>query len=459
MADNSSKYQTKKGKSKRFRLLITGLVSLIVILIILKSTGVIGKDDILKVEVSKVEKRTIIETVTANGKLRPEKEVSISSDVSGEIIELNVKDGDKVKKGDLLARIKPDEYQSSLADAIAAYNSSLANLENAKATFTQTKALLIQSETQYKRYKALKEKNAISDIEFERIESEYLTAVAQNESAKQGVETAKYSIIRAKANQEKAQENLLKTSIFAPIDGIITVLNKELGERVVGTGLMEGTLILKLADLSKMEVNVDVNENDIINIEYGDTAVIDVDAFPEQKFKGIVTEIANSSKDGANISEQITTFEVKIRILESSYMKLIDTSKNVSTPFRPGMSAMVDIRTKVENGILCVPILAVTARNLKEELNKVEKKNKESQDLNETENFEDKEEVVFIFKDNKAIIQPVKIGIQDDYYIQITEGLEEGQEIISGPYNVVLKILKDGKIVNRKDENSINKYD
>ncbi len=448
------KYQTKTGKNKNLIYLAAGLIIIIVLLVILKSAGVIGESNEIEVETDTAKRRTIIETITASGKLMPEKEVAISADVSGEIIELNVKEGQRVEKGDLLLRIKPDEYVSSLQDARAAYNSSMASLENSKANYAKMKALFKQSEKSYERYKQLKEKDAVSETDFERIETEYLTANANMESAKKGVETAKYSIVRANANVAKAEENLKKTSIYAPIDGIITVLNNELGERVVGTGLMQGSVILKVADLSVMVVKVDVNENDIIRLEIGDTADIEVDAFLNEKFNGVVTEIANSSKQETNLTEQITTFEVKIRLIEKSYKHLLKKDKVISTPFRPGMSAMVDIRTKAAENVVCVPILAVTTRSLKDIRGKDNEDEKEENSNNKVEDDPSlKKEVVFVVDKGKAIQTPVTIGIQDDYYIEITDGLEEGTQVVSGPYSVVSRILRDKQNIKEKKNN------
>lgn len=436
----------KRKSNKLFIWAAVAMVAIIVLLIILSKTGVIGDSNMIEVETDIVGKRSISEVITASGKLRPEKELSISSDVPGEIIELFVKEGDRVSKGDLLLRIKPDEFKSSVDEAIAAYNSSLAGLENAKANLEQSAAYLDKSKTLFDRYVVLKEKNAVSDTEFERIESEYLGAKAQYESAKQGVETAKYSIVSAAARKQKSFESLNKTSIYAPIDGIVTRLNNQEGEKVVGTAQMAGTVILRLADLSQMVVNIDVNENDIIRISIGDTADIEVDAFLNEKFKGIVTEIANSSKDVIGGGDQITTFDIKVKLLESSYAHLIDKNKVVQTPFRPGMSAMVDLHTSKAIGVISVPILAVTTRFIDPEGDEIEGRKKKDEDEN------NKKEVVFLYKEGKTEMTQVEIGIQDDYYIEISSGLEEGQEVVSGPYSIVSKILKDGQSVKKKDK-------
>lgn len=427
----------KKKRNKLYRRVVAVTILLIIFLLILKKTGVIGDSNSIEVEVEKVQLRTIIETITASGKLRPEREVTISSDVSGEIIELYFKEGDKVKKGDLLLRIKPDEYQSMKEDAEATYNSSIANLENSKAQLLQSEASFKLSKASYNRYLILKEKNAVSAADFDRIESEYITSKAQVEATRQRVIGAKYSMKSSEARLKKAKENLKKTTIYSPMDGIITVQNNEVGERVVGTAQMQGTAIMKIADLNIMEVWVDVNENDIIRISKGDTAEIEVDAFPDEKFKGLVTEIANSSKEDRTAVDQITTFEIKIKILEKSYEHLIDTTKIITTPFRPGMSSMVDIRTKQVDNVLSVPILSVTTR-----------KNKDIK--NDTSIAkEEMKEVVFVYKESKVQIKKVKIGIQDDYFIQIIEGVDSNDLVVSGPFSIVSKILKDEQKVKK----------
>lgn len=439
----------KKTKNKKLTYLIITLAGIVVLLVVLSAAGVLGNKNNIIVETDKVVRRNISEVITASGKLKPEKEISISADVSGEIIELPFKEGDKVKKGDLLVRIKPDEYRSMLEEYTAAYNSSMAGFENAKANLQQAKAILEKAMTLYERYLVLKEKQAVSETEFERVEADFLSAKAQYESAQQGVQTAKYNVVSAEARKRKAAESLNKTAIYSPIDGIITRLNNQAGERVVGTAQMQGTVIMRIADLNKMVAILEVNENDIVRISLNDSAIIEVDAFRNEKFKGIVTEIANSSKDQAGLTDQLTTFEIKVLLLEDSYKHLLRENNPIKTPFRPGMSVLVDIYTKKAENILSVPLLAVTTRSLSPEgkaINKLKTK-----DVNtEMEEDKSKKEVVFIYRNGKAILTPVKIGIQDDYYIEIKEGLKEGDEVICGPYSVVSKILKDQQAVKIK---------
>ncbi|GAB4291022.1 MAG: efflux RND transporter periplasmic adaptor subunit [Marinilabiliales bacterium] len=408
----------KKNKGLKYVAIIT--LILIIIAVIGKKSGWFGKQYIQKVSTEPVTYRTITETITANGKIQPETEVKISPDVSGEIVELNVQDGDAVKKGDLLLRIKPDIYESTLERMEASLNS-------AKANEAQMRAQLLDKETNYKRMKALWDKKAISDAEYE-------TALTQFEIAKANLEAAIYTVKSAEASLNEAKENLRKTNIYAPISGTITKLNVELGERVVGTEMMAGTEILRIANLNYMEVKVEVNENDIIHVSKGDTAIIEVDAYIGKKFKGIVTDIANSANTTGVSTDQVTQFDVKIYILPDSYKHLIDDSTKNAYPFRPGMSASVDIQTKTKENVLSVPIQSVTTRK-------------------DTTTSEDNEEiikeVVFLYTEGKVKMQEVKSGIQDDEYIEIIEGLKEGDEVVSAPYSAISRTLKDGDPVEK----------
>lgn len=427
--------KSKNPKQKRNRRILISLSVIIVLLVLGWFTGIIGKEDKTKVETEAIQKRKITEKVSASGKLKPSKEIKLSADVSGEIVKLPVKEGDQVKKGDLLVKIKPDAYQAAVDRAEASLNQAKANLANTKAQLTEAKAQYKRLKQRFERNKRLFEKEAISESKFEQIKSEYETQKARIESTKQSIKGARFNVASAKANLSEAQDNLDKTSIYAPANGTVSLLNMEKGERVVGTMQMEGTEIMRIADLNVMEVEVDVNENDIIRIAHGDTAVIDVDAFINEKFKGVVTQIANSARSGSSesmgaSSDQVTNFPVKIRILKSSYDHLIDTTQNITTPFRPGMSAIVEIMTQTRKDVTGVPILSVTTR--KPEI---------QQSQSSTNN--DPQEVVFLYKDGMALRKSVTTGIQDDYYIQIKDGVKKGQQVISGPYNVVSKILKD----------------
>ncbi|NLD62565.1 MAG: efflux RND transporter periplasmic adaptor subunit, partial [Bacteroidales bacterium] len=330
--------------NKILKILIPAVILLLILAVIGKKAGWFGKEATIKVAIEKVAVNPIIEAVTANGKIQPETEVKISPDVSGEIVELHVKEGDFVQKGTLLFKIKPEIYISSRDRAAATLNST-------KARLAQVEAQLFQAELAYNRSKKLYEENTISQADFEQAESQYKIALAEKQSAE-------FSVKSSEASLKEANENLVKTTVYSPMTGTISSLLVELGERVVGANMMTGTEVLRVADLNRMEVVVDVNENDIIRVKLGDTAIVDVDAYLDREFKGIVTEIANSANTLGTTSDQVTNFKVRILILKESYEDLI-TEKNPS-PFRPGMSASVDIYTSSKAGVLTVPIQAVT---------------------------------------------------------------------------------------------------
>lgn len=445
----------KKKKNLVVYLSIT-VVLLLIVLVVGKKKGWFGGAKLEEVAVEKVEKRNIIETVSASGKIQPEIEVKISPDVSGEIIGLYVKEGDKVKKGQLLVKIRPDVYESYRDRATAALNNSKANLSNAEARF-------IQSEQAYKRNTKLHNDKVISDADFEQIKSNYMVSKAE-------VEAARFNVKSAEASVKEAQDNLVKTTIFAPVDGTVSKLNVELGERVVGTSQMSGTEMLRIANLNSMEVNVDVNENDINRLSLGDTATIEVDAFVDKKFKGVVTEIANSASVVGSSADQVTNFTVKIRVLAESYADLVSKDKSLPSPFRPGLSATVDIQTEKVLDILTIPIQAVTTRddtsNLDESpvLKAAAKKDDKKEDKKETttakketQKSNDLFEYVFVLDNGKVKMQLVKTGIQDDQYIQILSGLTEGKEVVVAPYLSISKKLKNGTAVKVVKEDELFK--
>ena len=426
----------KKNRSLLF--IILGIVALVVIIIIVAKMK--GNSGNMEVETAKVTRQTIVETIDASGKVQPEKEVKISADISGEIIELKVKEGDKVKKGDLLVRIKPDQYQSAVEKAKAVVNNSKATLSNSKAAYTQAKASLEKAKLTYDRNKKLYDQRAISEADFQNIEQDYKVAQAQVEGGKDAVDGAQYNLESTEAALKDAEDNLNKTTIYSPIDGIISKLNVELGERVVGTAQMAGTEMMRVADLRNMQVQSEVNENDIVKLKLGDTSDIDIDAYRGRVFKGIVTEISNSAESSGLDVEKITNFVVKIRILEASYENLLGADKTIPTPFRPGMSANVTIHTKTSENVLAVPILAVTVRNDKGEL--------------DTSSYNKGSTVVFLLNNGTVKAQKVSIGIQDVTYIQITSGIKEGQEVVSGPYRIVSKQLKNEDKVEKSKHKS-----
>jgi HlyD family secretion protein len=428
----------KQNKVLRYVLIAT--VALIIFAIIGKKSGIIGKEKPTEVTTDVVSKRTIIETITANGKIQPETEVKISPEVSGEIIELNVKEGDYVQKGKLLLRIKPDIYVSNRDQAEASLNSTRSNLANASARSTQSEAQLEKEEFSYQRNKKLWEQKTISQSEWEAAESSYKVVKADVEAARQNVKAAEFQVKNAEASLKVSNENLYKTTIYAPMSGTVSKLSVELGERVVGTNMMTGTELLRIADLNRMEVKVDVNENDIVRVSLNDTALVEVDAYLNKKFQGLVTEIANSATTSGTTTDQVTNFEVRILLLADSYKDV--TTKENPSPFRPGMSATVDIQTEKTMNVLTVPIQAVTVSK--------DTINKNRPEVNAGDGKEaGVQEIVYIIKEGKARQQRVVTGIQDSYFIEIKNGLKEKDEIITGPYSVVNKKLKDGVLVNK----------
>ena len=423
---------------KTLYVIIISVVVLILALIALTKAGVIGNTKKGKeIEVAQVQEITIVETVSATGKIQPESEIKISSEVSGEIIELPIKEGDVVKKGQLLVRVNPDLYTSGL-------NRSMASLSNTKAGLSQAEAQLKESEANYKRNKSLFDKGVISKAEWDRI-------VATFESAKAARDAAFYSVKSASATVTEAQENLGRTTIFAPVDGTISKLDAELGERVVGTQQMAGTEILRVANLNNMEVEVDVNENDIVKINIGDSANIEVDAYLRKEFKGIVTSISNSASDAIS-ADQVTNFKVKVRILKESYQDLIEGKPENFSPFRPGMTATVDVITKRKENVLAVPISSVVIKSDTAAVVLPEVKDEDKKSTVVTSTSTKKLECVFVKEGGKAKIRIIKTGIQDDTNIEVIEGLKKGETIIVGPYTVVTKELNSGDLVYIKDE-------
>ena len=412
-------------KNKSFRIIIIVTVALIILAIVGKRLGWFGKEELIEVATEKVTSRTITEMITANGKIQPETEVKISPDVSGEIVELYVKEGDDVKQGTLLVKIKPDTYVSMVQQAESALNSMLANQEQAKAQ-------LMQNELSFNRNKQLWEQKAISQSDYESAEAAY-------NIAKANYDAARFSVKSAEARLAEARENLIKTTIYAPMSGTISKLDVEKGERVVGTSMMTGTELMRIADLEKMEAVVEVNENDIIRVNLGDTAIIEVDAYIDHPFRGVVTEIANSATTTGVSIDQVTSFNVKILILKESYQDLL--SHAIRTPFRPGMSCTVDIQTETRRGVLSVPIQAVTTR--------VDSLAGEAVVEASVSKAPVPKEVVFVFNNDSVSQVEVKTGIQDNSYIEIQEGLKADEEVVIAPFNAISKRLKQGSRVTR----------
>ncbi len=420
--------------NKTLKYLLFIAIPIIIFLLVAKKQGWIGEKEKTKVDLATVSSQTITETVIASGKIQPEVEVKISSEVSGEVIELPIEEGQKVKKGDLLVKINPDIY-------IAALNRALAVVNSTKASYRSSQAQFIEAEKIFKRNKELYSKKVISDAEFDASQRAF-------DVAKLGKEGAKFQLESADASAKEARDNLARTTIYAPQTGTISLLNIEAGERVVGTAQMTGTEILRIANLEDMEVLIDVNENDIIRVSENDTAIIEVDAYLDEEFKGVVTEIANSAKLDGVTADQVTNFEVKVRILKSSYGKILKEGQ--ASPFRPGMTASVDIQTEVRSNVLSVPIEAVTTRtDTSSEAKSYRVRRKSSGD---SEEEEEDFEVVFAYEDGKAKLYVVKTGIQNDEFIEVLEGLEVDQTIIKGPYSTVSKKLINGQEVEGKDE-------
>ena len=423
---------------KTIYILLAVAVVLIGTLIGLSKSGVIGnKDKGTEIEIANVAASTIVETVSATGKIQPEIEVKISSEVSGEIIALNVKEGQVVKKGDLLVKINPDLYTSS-------YNRTISNLSGTKAGLNQSEASYKEAKANYDRNKSLYDKGIISRADWDK-------AIASFEVAKANKQNAYYNVQSASATVLEAKDNLGRTTIYAPADGTISVLNVELGERVLGTQQMAGTEILRVANLNNMEVEVDVNENDIVKIKVGDKANVEVDAYLKKQFKGVVTSISNSASSTLT-ADQVTNFKVKVRILKESYQDLLEGKPSTYSPFRPGMTATVDIITNTKSNILTVPISSVVVKSdtaaVKEI--KVEDPNEEKSKPKSDKKFE----CVFVKVGNKAKIRIIKTGIQDDTNIEVLSGLKKGDVVITGPYTTVSKELNSGDKVSLKTDNA-----
>ena len=413
---------------KTIYILIVAAVAIIGLLIVLSKSGVIGnKDKGTSVEIANVNAITIVETVSATGKIQPEIEVKISSEVSGEIIALNVIEGQVVKKGDLLVKINPDLYTSG-------YNRTLSNLSGTKANLSQADASFKEAKANYDRNKTLFDKGIISKSDWDK-------TVASFEVAKASKQSAYFNVQSASATVNEAKDNLGRTTIYAPADGTISVLNVELGERVLGTQQMAGTEILRVANLNNMEVEVDVNENDIVKIKVGNEANVEVDAYLKKQFKGIVTSISNSASSTLT-ADQVTNFKVKVRILKESYQDLLEGKPATYSPFRPGMTATVDIITKTRANVLAVPISSVV---VKSDTTAVKGFKVEDEDEKKAApKSEKKLECVFVKVGDKAKIRIIKTGIQDDTNIEVLTGLKKGDVVITGPYSTVSKDLNSG---------------
>ncbi|MBP6374462.1 MAG: efflux RND transporter periplasmic adaptor subunit, partial [Flavobacterium sp.] len=400
-------------------ILVGSAILLVVVLVTLSKLNMLGsKENIIEVEVAKANEITIIETVSATGKIQPEIEVKISSEVSGEIISLPIKEGQVVKKGDLLVKINPDLYTSG-------YNRTVAGLSQTKAGLSQADAAYNEAKANFDRNKTLFDKGIISKSDWDK-------AVSAFESAKANKQSAYFNVRSASATVNEAKDNLGRTTIYAPADGTISMLNVELGERVLGTQQMTGTELLRVANLNNMEVEVDVNENDIVKISVGDSANVEVDAYLKKQFKGVVTSISNSASTTLT-ADQVTNFKVKVRIVKSSYADLVAGKPASYSPFRPGMTATVDIITKRKENVIGVPISAVVIKTDTTPVKKIVVED-EATDQTIKSKSDKKMECVFVKKGSKAVIKVIKTGIQDDTNIEVISGLSKGDELIIGPY-------------------------
>ena len=421
-----------------------GLAVIILLILIAKST----KQEGIKVTVEKTAEHTITETVTASGKIYPETEVKISPEVSGEITQLTVEEGDTVQKGQLLVKINPAIYASMVSQAQASMEQTRAQVTNSREMVAQAKAQYEQALANYNRNKKLYEDKVISALEFEQLESTYKTAKASYDAAKANVTGGQYGVEAAGANLSQAQENLRKTTIIAPTSGIISSLNVKLGERVVGTAQMAGTDMLTIADLGRIEVRVDVSETDIAKVKTGDTTFIEADAYRGRKFTGTVSKIAVSSTTASSLTtstDQVTNYTVHILILPESYADLLTQTHKF--PFKPGMSASVEIQTRKEHHILSIPVNAVTTRDYPDSIKK----------KNEATGIDVLRQIVFVYDESKqeVTIRDVKTGIQDNQYIQITEGLKAGEQVVTAPFGAIARTLKDKTKVTVVDKDKL----
>lgn len=447
------------NKSRKKQILIVISIFIVIAIIVVLAINKSKNSGSTKVATELVEIRKIVETVSANGKIQPAKDIKISPYISGEVVELFVKEGDFVVKGEKLARIDPEIYMRAYEKTDASMKTSQANQANSKARLAQSRAQYSKSELDFNRSKTLWDKKVISDADFETAKSNYVVAGAEVEAAEESYKSSKFQVSSAQASLKEAKENLNRTTIYAPNDGTVSKLIIEVGERVTGASQFSaGTEIMRIANLDVMEVNVEVNENDIVRVTLFDTAVIEVDAYLNRDFKGLVTEIATSANTVGVSADQVTNFDVKIRMLKESYDDLIKSDAAISSPFRPGMSATVEIETETAGNILTVAIQAVTTRADTSGRIKSAREKREEERVEKDKGVEEDKEVieyVFLYKDEKAVLTKVKTGIQDNTIIEITEGLSEGDEVIVAPYRAVSKALKNNDEVEKVDKKDL----
>jgi HlyD family secretion protein len=437
------------GKTTKYILIALGV--LVVLLIIGYATGILGGPGKTQVATEKASTREIVETVTASGKIKPHLEVKITAEVSGEIVELPVKEGDVVKKGQLLCKIRPDVLKSEFERAVASYNTQKATVGNSKQMLAQAQATYENQASIYKRDKELFDNKVLTAAEFDAAKASYEGAKAALEASKQNVIGSNFGLAQSSASVQESQADLDKTSIYSPMDGVVSKLSVEKGDRVLGTIQMAGTDIMTISDLSKMDVDVDVNENDINRITLGDSSAIEVDAFQDKKFKGAVSEIGSSANVVGTNADQVTNFTVKVRINPESYLDLLNKSATNPSPFRPGLTGTVDIRTSQIKGI-SVPIQSVTTR---QDMSKKAKATDDTSSNGQAQMSKPVNEYVFVYRAGKIKQVLVTTGIQDDTYIQVLSGIKDGDEVVSAPYSAISKTLKDNMIVQKVDKSKL----
>jgi len=453
----------KKISKKKIWIIIAAVVVIAVIVIAAVVKG--NRNEGTKVATEKVTKRTIIQTVSSNGKIQPEKDIKISPYISGEVVELMVKEGDQVKKGDLLAKIDPEIYISQFDQSEASVNTQKANLANSKARLAQVRAQYENARLTFERQEKLYKENVISKADYDQAKASFQVAQAQVTAGEEDIKASDFMVKNSEAALKRSKEDLTRTAIFAPNDGTVSKLSVLKGERVTGASqFSSGTEIMRIANLNEMEAQVQVNENDIVRVKMGDTALIEVDAYLNRKFKGVVTEIATSANTTGVSVDQVTNFNVKVHLLKDSYKDLLAGKPAGYSPFRPGMSCTVDIQTETAENTLTLPIQAVTTRIAKDSLDKINEKNKVKQEDHDGDQVEvvsvkkksdNIKECVFLLKDGTAKKADVKTGIQDNTYIQVISGLKEGDEVITAPYSAVSKLLKDGDKVKKVDKKDL----
>lgn len=445
--------------SKTAKWIVFGSIGILILLVALKMGGAFGKDLGTKVTAEKVQKRTLTEIVNASGKIYPEIEVKVSPDISGEITELNVREGDSVKKGMVLARIYADLYKLQADQAASGVAQSQAQVGNSEASLEALRAQLDQAQKTYQMQKKLFDEKVISRNEYNIAEANFKAAQANFNAAQQGIRSGRASVQSAQTSLARANKDLGRTVIVAPMDGVVSLLNVKKGEKVAGNSFTLGTEILRIADMSKIEVRVDVGESDIPKVHLGDSAMVTVDAYSDRKFRGIVTQISSSNNGASSASSaltststDVTNYKVYVRLVPESYMDLMGKG---SFPFKPGMSASADIETETHTMVLSVPINSVTTRDKNDSTVAGSKTTPAKADAGTTAstedsgNVDDLEVVVFIVQADKSLKKvKVKAGIQDLNYIEITEGLKEGDQVVSGPFEAISKTLKQGEKVN-----------